>query len=87
MVLQEDYEYSAFRCAFCNTLNPARKLRPVAPKLPNTMNLDNKINKLELSGIVKTSESAQEESSSTSTSERDSGKPLCIFILNYEYLY
>lgn len=33
MALQEDYEYSAFRCAFCNFLNPAKKLRPVAPKL------------------------------------------------------
>lgn len=29
----EEYEYSAFRCAFCKTLNPARKLRPIAPKI------------------------------------------------------
>lgn len=33
MALQEDYEYSAFRCVFCNFLNPAKKLRPTAPRL------------------------------------------------------
>uniref|UniRef100_A0A182RJ89 Endoplasmic reticulum junction formation protein lunapark n=1 Tax=Anopheles funestus TaxID=62324 RepID=A0A182RJ89_ANOFN len=34
MVLKEEYEYTAFRCAFCNALNPAKKQRPVAPRLP-----------------------------------------------------
>uniref|UniRef100_U5EPS4 Endoplasmic reticulum junction formation protein lunapark n=1 Tax=Corethrella appendiculata TaxID=1370023 RepID=U5EPS4_9DIPT len=34
MALQEEYEYAAFRCAFCGILNPAKKLRPTAPKLP-----------------------------------------------------
>jgi len=33
MALQEEYEYAAFRCAFCNFFNPAKKLRPMAPKL------------------------------------------------------
>ena len=33
MALQEEYEYSAFRCAFCNFFNPAKKLRPLPPKL------------------------------------------------------
>lgn len=33
MALQEDYEYAAFRCAFCNFFNPAKKLRPIAPRL------------------------------------------------------
>lgn len=33
MALQEEYEYAAFRCAFCNFLNPAKKLRPVAPRI------------------------------------------------------
>ncbi|XP_062127564.1 endoplasmic reticulum junction formation protein lunapark-B [Drosophila sulfurigaster albostrigata] len=28
-----DYEYTTFHCAFCNVLNPARKERPVAPRL------------------------------------------------------
>uniref|UniRef100_A0A182Q1I5 Endoplasmic reticulum junction formation protein lunapark n=1 Tax=Anopheles farauti TaxID=69004 RepID=A0A182Q1I5_9DIPT len=34
MVLKEEYEYTAFRCAFCSALNPAKKQRPVAPRLP-----------------------------------------------------
>lgn len=40
MTSQEEYEYAAFRCAFCNTLNPSRKLRPAAPKLPDPNNLE-----------------------------------------------
>lgn len=34
MALQEEYEYAAFRCAFCGAYNPAKKQRPLAPKLP-----------------------------------------------------
>lgn len=34
MALQEEYEYSAFRCAFCGAFNPSKKQRPLAPKLP-----------------------------------------------------
>lgn len=30
MALQEDFEYVAFKCAFCGHLNPARKIRPKA---------------------------------------------------------
>lgn len=33
MALQEDFEYVAFKCAFCATLNPARKIRPKAQGL------------------------------------------------------
>ncbi|KAH8316190.1 hypothetical protein KR067_001447, partial [Drosophila pandora] len=33
MLHKEEYEYTTFRCAFCNVLNPARKKRPVAPRL------------------------------------------------------
>ncbi|XP_037821455.1 LOW QUALITY PROTEIN: endoplasmic reticulum junction formation protein lunapark-A [Lucilia sericata] len=33
MALKDDFEYTTFRCAFCNALNPARKSRPVAPRL------------------------------------------------------
>lgn len=38
MVSEEEYEYSAFKCAFCKALNPARKLRPIGPKLPVPIN-------------------------------------------------
>lgn len=33
MVSQEEYEYSAFKCAFCQALNKAKKIRPIAPRL------------------------------------------------------
>ncbi|KAI8035710.1 hypothetical protein M5D96_011460 [Drosophila gunungcola] len=33
MLPKEEYEYTTFRCGFCNVLNPARKKRPVAPRL------------------------------------------------------
>lgn len=34
MALREEFEYLAFRCAYCYFLNPARKIRPHAPRLP-----------------------------------------------------
>ncbi|KAG9477356.1 hypothetical protein GDO78_002643 [Eleutherodactylus coqui] len=33
MALREEFEYVAFRCAYCFFLNPARKTRPQAPRL------------------------------------------------------
>ncbi|NXW75687.1 LNP protein, partial [Hirundo rustica] len=35
MALKEEFEYIAFRCAYCYFLNPARKTRPQAPRLPD----------------------------------------------------
>ncbi|NXM72032.1 LNP protein, partial [Serilophus lunatus] len=35
MALKEEFEYIAFRCAYCFFLNPARKTRPRAPRLPD----------------------------------------------------
>ncbi|NXO08051.1 LNP protein, partial [Oriolus oriolus] len=35
MALREEFEYIAFRCAYCFFLNPARKTRPQAPRLPD----------------------------------------------------
>ena len=34
MALKEEFEYIAYRCCYCYHWNPARKERPVAPKLP-----------------------------------------------------
>uniref|UniRef100_A0A673FVR2 Endoplasmic reticulum junction formation protein lunapark n=1 Tax=Sinocyclocheilus rhinocerous TaxID=307959 RepID=A0A673FVR2_9TELE len=34
MALKEEFEYAAFRCAYCYFMNPARKTRPQAPRLP-----------------------------------------------------
>lgn len=39
MALKEEFEYVAFRCAYCFFLNPARKTRPQAPRLQE-LNLD-----------------------------------------------
>merc|ERR1712029_767800 len=33
MALREEFEYIAFRCCYCYYWNPARKQRPVAPRL------------------------------------------------------
>lgn len=33
MALPEEFEYFSFRCCYCFVMNPARKLRPHAPKL------------------------------------------------------
>jgi len=35
MALREEFEYVAFRCCYCYYWNPARKQRPVAPRLPD----------------------------------------------------
>jgi len=35
MALREEFEYVAYRCCYCYYWNPARKQRPVAPKLPD----------------------------------------------------
>ncbi|XP_061548757.1 endoplasmic reticulum junction formation protein lunapark-A [Phycodurus eques] len=56
MALKEEFEYVAFRCAYCYFLNPARKTRPQAPRLP------------EVTGELKMSSEAP---SSTSSADED----------------
>ncbi|XP_055018542.1 endoplasmic reticulum junction formation protein lunapark-B-like isoform X3 [Boleophthalmus pectinirostris] len=34
MALKEEFEFLAYRCAYCYFMNPARKTRPQAPRLP-----------------------------------------------------
>ncbi|KAL6100834.1 lnpk [Pungitius sinensis] len=55
MALKEEFEYVAFRCAYCYFLNPARKTRPQAPRLP------------EAAGELKASPEAPVASSATDT--------------------
>ena len=33
MALKEEFDYMAYRCCYCFYWNPARKQRPVAPRL------------------------------------------------------
>lgn len=68
MALEEEYFFTPFQCVYCNTLNPARKLRPGAPTLP-VINLSNKIIEL------RKSSSSSSTSSSSSDNETDC-KPL-----------
>lgn len=37
MALKEEFEYIAYRCCYCFYWNPARKQRPVAPRLEKTL--------------------------------------------------
>jgi len=34
MALKEEFEYIQFHCAYCQFLNPAKRRRPIAPRLP-----------------------------------------------------
>ncbi|XP_077436907.1 endoplasmic reticulum junction formation protein lunapark-A isoform X2 [Vanacampus margaritifer] len=61
MALKEEFEYVAFRCAYCYFLNPARKTRPQAPRLP------------EVTGELKM---ASEAPSSSASADRDSPPPV-----------
>jgi len=36
MALKEEFEYLAFHCAYCQFLNPAKRKRPSAPRLPES---------------------------------------------------
>lgn len=36
MALKEEFEYLAFHCAYCQFLNPAKRKRPSAPRLPDS---------------------------------------------------
>ncbi|XP_007546565.1 endoplasmic reticulum junction formation protein lunapark-A [Poecilia formosa] len=70
MALKEEFEYIAFRCAYCYFLNPARKTRPQAPRLPELA--------AELKMAAGDAASSSSSSSSSATGEGDqplSGKP------------
>lgn len=69
MVSEEEYEYSAFICAFCRKLNPAKKIRPKAPQLalPEKSSTGETGNKPQPSRL-------QLPSSSVPVTEKDSGK-------------
>ena len=42
MALKEEFDYLSFRCCYCSAFNPARKKRPIAPKLDTTLSIKNK---------------------------------------------
>ncbi|EDV59501.1 endoplasmic reticulum junction formation protein lunapark [Drosophila erecta] len=63
MLPKEEYEYTTFRCAFCNVLNPARKKRPVAPRLSLEAPSDN---------ATKRNDSSESESSDDASDKEPS---------------
>lgn len=75
MVSQEEYDYSAFKCAFCHAYNPAKKLRPSAPKIPIPSQPglvgDQSFG---VSRSVLLGQNEKESASSTSTSDKDSSE-------------
>lgn len=50
MALKEEFEYLAFRCAYCYFLNPARRTRPQAPRLPE-FNYERRLRAEECPGV------------------------------------
>lgn len=42
MALKEEFEYVAYRCCYCFYWNPAKKQRPVAPRLPTAQDFANR---------------------------------------------
>lgn len=74
MVSQEEYEYSAFKCAFCKALNPAKKLRPIAPRLPLAINPTTVDASSKPTTAVGRILRPEEPSSSTSVSDKESGR-------------
>ncbi|KAL0267811.1 UNVERIFIED_CONTAM: hypothetical protein PYX00_009965 [Menopon gallinae] len=63
MALMEEFEYTAFRCYACHIFNPARKQRPMAPKLESE--------KTEMEEKVSDQDSSTESSSSVDEGEGD----------------
>ncbi|XP_017149879.1 endoplasmic reticulum junction formation protein lunapark-B isoform X1 [Drosophila miranda] len=50
MLPEDEYVFTSFRCAFCNALNPARKKRPVAPRLSLNQQTPPSNNRIDSSG-------------------------------------
>ncbi|KAM9305700.1 endoplasmic reticulum junction formation protein lunapark [Gastrophryne carolinensis] len=67
MALKEEFEYVAFRCAYCYFLNPARKTRPQAPRLQD-MSFE-KRQRMDSQNLISTMQIASEELESQAPSD------------------
>lgn len=72
MALKEEYEFTAFRCAFCGTFNAAKKQRPTAPRLPFEQAQLDKLSQKPESSTASEVEGDEEDRSSASS---ESGEP------------
>ncbi|GAB0089885.1 Endoplasmic reticulum junction formation protein lunapark [Sergentomyia squamirostris] len=79
MALQEEFEYSNFVCAYCNKLNPARKLRPSLAGLnggsatlrPEAARTTEKTESSEETPSIPSSDTDSEDNHTTKKSESD----------------
>ncbi|XP_077304190.1 endoplasmic reticulum junction formation protein lunapark isoform X2 [Lithobates pipiens] len=79
MALKEEFEYVAFRCAYCYFLNPARKTRPQAPRLQE-LSLERRPN-MELQDSASTMQAAsndelEKKPSSDASAEGETPSPI-----------
>lgn len=65
MAVREEFDYISFRCCYCYHFNPARKKRPVAPKLNFEANKTPIISKFSSSDTDKSSYSDSDTDSET----------------------
>ncbi|XP_073489951.1 endoplasmic reticulum junction formation protein lunapark isoform X2 [Aquarana catesbeiana] len=72
MALKEEFEYVAFRCAYCYFLNPARKTRPQAPRLQE-LSLERRP-KMELQDSASTMQTASDDELEKKPSSDESEK-------------
>ncbi|KAI4893467.1 hypothetical protein NFI96_012872, partial [Prochilodus magdalenae] len=68
MALKEEFEYIAFRCAYCYFLNPARKTRPQAPRL-SEFSVEGKMSQGPSTVALETDQSAPASASAEGNSE------------------
>lgn len=73
MALREEFEYFAFRCCYCFTFNPARKLRPAAPKLEYDITTPSPHSSGRRNSTNSTSSSERNSSTDTDGEEREKG--------------
>lgn len=76
MALQEEFEYTAFKCAFCMTFNPARKIRP-KPKSLSPMRRDSSSSM----DLTKPTKEDSDSDDSTSSDDAETG-----IMMSYECL-
>ena len=61
MALKDEFEYLSFKCCYCGTYNPARKMRPFAPRIVSSS--------LPPQPVVEEPESESEKTDSTDRTE------------------
>ncbi|KAG1680019.1 Endoplasmic reticulum junction formation protein lunapark [Nymphon striatum] len=75
MALQEEFEFLSFRCCYCQYPNPARKLRPNAPKLPESPHLVRKPSPESTNSDEAKSEADTEEEVMSDPEEQNKSSP------------